>query len=518
MASTTKGKRLGYRLFSWIRLCFALGVLLLFLRVFTSSLLRWQDLRVVLMNLQLSGALARGGAFGLAVVAGLGVAALFGRWYCSILCPFGTIQEAVHRVARRLKIGEKTGRYVSPWRIRYVLPLLAGAGFLLEIIPFFVPMDPIANFGHGVRGVFILATEVSGRREGFEAVSPLIWGNLAVFAVILSLAALRGRRFCDWCPVGTLLGLCARVAPFGMKLDRATCVSCGSCERACPMNCVESKSKTLDRDRCVLCLSCAGSCSFGALNYGFVPFLPSAEKTPALWEKRDNTERRVFLQRMGGVFIYMGGLAYLVGPALRNLRSRALDHLSDAAGFIDRVLPPGAVSRSHCSSRCIGCLACVAACPVGILRTDRTPRPQLDYTFGYCQYNCTECGRVCPTGALLPLSRDDKRRTRIALSNLTLPNCVVVAKRQSCGACAEVCPTHALRMVPLGDGSPLTIPSFDSDYCIGCGGCLNVCPAEPKAFTVTGVSPQITTPGMRPSEPSEEFSFPSPAMGDDFPF
>jgi ferredoxin len=504
MAATPKRKRLRYKILAWLRLGFALGFLALFLRVFTSSLLRLQDLRVELMSMQFSGDLARG-ILGHATL-GLVVAALFGRWYCSLFCPFGTLQEAVRRTAGGRK-GRKRGRYIAPLRIRYVLPLLVGLGFFLDITAFFLPMDPIANFGHGVRGVFILVT------EGIAAVSPLVWGNLAVFAVILFFAAWRGRRFCDWCPVGTLLGLCARVAPFGMKLDREACVSCGSCERACPMNCVESKSKILDRDRCVLCLSCAGSCSFGALSYGFAPW---AERTPA---PRKTMERRTFLLRMSNVFIYMGGLAYLVGPVLRNMRSRALENLSDAADFIDRILPPGAVSLSHCSSRCIGCLACASACPVGVIRTDRDPRPQLDYAYGYCQYNCTECGRVCPTGALLPLSRDDKRRTRIALSDLTLPNCVVVTRHQSCGACAEVCPTHALRMVPLGDGSPLTIPRFDSDYCIGCGGCLNVCPAEPKAFTVTGVSPQILTPGMRPSEPSDEDEPSLPAaVGDDFPF
>ncbi|MDR1379210.1 MAG: 4Fe-4S binding protein [Synergistaceae bacterium] len=505
MTTTAKRKRLGYRLLSWVRLCFALGVLILFLRVFTSSLLQWRDPRVVLMNAQLSGALARG-AFGLTVVVGLGVATLFGRWYCGVLCPLGTLQEVVRRAARPGRLG-KMNRYITPLRVRYVLPFLVGVGFFLDITAFFTLMDPITNFGHGVRGVFILIT------EGLAAVSPLVWGDLAVFAVILAFAALRGRRFCDWCPVGTLLGLCARVAPFGMKLHRETCVSCGSCERACPMNCIESKSKTLDQGRCVLCLSCVGSCSFGALDYGFIPL---AERSLV---SQKNMERRAFLLRMRSAFIHIGGIVYLAGPILRNVRNRAPDHFSgsDAAGFIDRILPPGAVSLSHCSSRCIGCLACVSACPVGIIRTDQDTRPQLDYTYGYCQYNCTECGRVCPTGALLSLSRDGKRQTRVALSNLTLPNCVVVTRRQSCGACAEVCPTHALRMVPLGDGSSLTIPHFDFDYCIGCGGCLNVCPAEPKVFTVTGVSPQTLTPGIRPPEPPDKPSLPA-VVGNDFPF
>jgi ferredoxin len=399
----------------------------------------------------------------------------------------------------KLFVGRKKlfSKYVSPWRVRYLLPCLAGVGLLLAVFPLFAFMDPIANFGHGVRGFFILITE--------KSVTPLVWVNLIVFTAILTIAAARGRRFCDWCPVGTFLGLCSHTSLFGMKLDREACVSCGNCERACPMNCVDAKGKILRRDRCVLCLNCAGSCVVGALDYGFVPPV-KAIKT-----------RRTFLQKSGSALAYLAGLSYLAGPTLRDLGRFLRGNPSDTAEFIDRIGPPGAVSAEHFASRCIGCLACAAACPVGIIRVDRHFRPQLDYAHGYCQYNCTECGYVCPTEALLPLPRDKKQKTRIALSDFTRANCVVVTRQQSCGACAEVCPTHALRMVPLGDGSPLTVPVFDAEYCIGCGGCFNVCPAIPKAFVVTGISPQVSTPGMRPSE-DEEFESPLPVVTDDFPF
>jgi ferredoxin len=432
----------------------------------------------------------------------LAVAALFGRWYCSAACPLGTAQEIVRRLAKlagRRKIF--FSRYVSPWPLRYLLPCLAGIGLLFALFPLFAVMDPMGNFGHGVRGLFTLVTE--------KSVTPGVGANLAVFAVILAFAAVKGRRFCDWCPVGTLLGLCSRTSFLGMKLDRETCVSCGRCEDACPMNCIDAQNKTLERERCVLCLSCAGHCAVGALDYGFVPSAKRREERGA---------RRTFLQKGAYVLSYLAGLSYLAVPTLRGLGGLLRGKSPDGAAFEDRIGPPGAVSAEHFALRCIGCLACVAACPVGIVRADRSFLPQLDYTRGYCQYNCTECGHVCPTEALRPLSRDEKQRTRIALSDFTRENCVVVTKRQSCGACAEVCPTHALRMVPLGDGS-LTVPVFDAEYCIGCGGCFNVCPAVPKAFVVTGISPQVPTPGMRPSEESEELSLPLPATTDDpFPF
>jgi ferredoxin len=74
-------------------------------------------------------------------------------------------------------------------------------------------------------------------------------------------------------------------------------------------------------------------------------------------------------------------------------------------------------------------------------------------------------------------------------------------------------------MEPLGGGSSLTVPVFDAEYCIGCGGCFHVCPAEPRAFVVTGVTPQVLTPGVRPPDPEDGGAFSLPAGADgEFPF
>jgi ferredoxin len=321
--------------------------------------------------------------------------------------------------------------------------------------------------------------------------------------------------------VGTLLGLLARVAPAGMNMRGDVCVGCGNCERACPMNCVDAANKKLDRDRCVLCLSCAGTCAVGALDYGWTGAAENAGQT-----------RRAFFSKGSGLLASVAGLVYLGSPVARGWRRR-LSRVPGEAGernsrvdtdagtkFLDSVMPPGAQNAGHFPAHCIGCQACVAACPTGIIRTDRIARPELDYTRGYCQYNCTECSHACPAHALRPFAdADEKRRTRIALSDLTRARCVVITRGQSCGACAEVCPTHALRMEPLSDGSLLTAPVFDPVYCIGCGGCLNVCPADPKAFVVRGVATQVRTPGMRQSEADDEGSPVLPmTTGDDFPF
>ena len=496
MSVTAQEKRQRYRVLAWARFCAALVVLALFVRVFTSSLLQWQELRANLMVVQFSGALARGGPLAAVVLGWFAVTALFGRWYCGVVCPLGTVQEVVRKASSLAVQGKLkkflTPKFISPWPLRYIVPVLAGLGLAV--------FDPMGFFGHGIRGFFVLAA------EGLSAAAPLILGTAVVFAAILLLAATRGRRFCDWCPVGIVLGLCSRVAPFGIRLDRNACVACGGCERVCPMNCVNVRRKRLDRDRCVMCLRCTGACPVGALDYGLFSAVDAG--------------RRTFLRKTGNLAAYAAGLVYLAGRPLHRLgRSFLTSRPSAGSAFIDRVLPPGAQNARHFAGHCIGCLACASACSVGIIRADEHYFPYLDYTYGYCQYNCVECGNVCPAGAIHSLPREEKQRTRIALSEFTRPNCVIITRGQSCGACAEVCPTRALRMVPLGDDSPLTVPKFDAEYCIGCGGCLNVCPAEPKAFVVRGVSPQLTTPGMRPTLPEESAETPPlPSTGGDFPF
>jgi ferredoxin len=216
------------------------------------------------------------------------------------------------------------------------------------------------------------------------------------------------------------------------------------------------------------------------------------------------------------------GAAYLLGPGLKlplQPVDRALANLDE--GETLPILPPGAKNPIHYTGRCIACHACVAACPAGIITAKEDLHPHLDYNgaaTAACQFNCVECGRVCPTKAITPLSVEEKHRTRIALSTLYFERCVVNTKHESCGACAEVCPTGALTMAAYSEpGIPfLTRPIYDERYCIGCGACLAACPAEPRAFTLAAVPEQSLTVGSRPPEEAgDELRVEST---DDFPF
>jgi ferredoxin len=299
-----------------------------------------------------------------------------------------------------------------------------------------------------------------------------------------------------------------------MRLRKDVCVSCGACERVCPANCADAKNKTLDGDRCILCLSCAGHCVTGALDY----------RSGGAEDGTGKDGRRAFLRGGGFLsFSAFSGLLYLAG-AVSAFRApgRKPVYETEAGGPQTRnlpvVLPPGAGDVGSFFARCVGCQACAAACPVGVIRLARNAHPSLVYGDDYCQYSCVECGKICPTNAITRLDVETKRRTRAALSNLTLSRCVAVTKNQACGACAEVCPTHALSMVNYDNVPGLTIPSFDGEYCIGCGACLCVCPADPVAFAVKGVPVQTLTPGVRQLREDAGGGVKPMTADDDFPF
>ncbi|GHV73829.1 ferredoxin [Spirochaetia bacterium] len=508
-----------------VRCLIALAVLVLFIYGYLSPSISANGILAPLVKGQFSAVLYGAGIAGFVIVILL-LTLVFGRVFCSVLCPLGASQELFWRVGglfRRKKgkrkdtsqsaagIGvPKPGKperkgivrrgYRPAPRVRYVMPLLVGAGVAFSFAPLMMFFDPISIFGRGI-----------------VALRGLLFGGTAAFSLILAIpmvlilliALFRGRAFCSWCPVGVTLGLFSSAAPLGMKVS-PHCVSCGLCEKKCPTGCIDSRKKTIERDRCVLCFSCVDVCPTGIAAYG-----PQGKAAVS------GEARRVFLKGAGKVSLVCGA-AYLLGPSLK-LFSRPVDlalaNLPE--GETLPILPPGAKNLIHFTSRCIGCHACVAACPANIITAKDDPHPRLDYTgeaTAACQFNCVECGRVCPTGAITRLSVEEKHRTRLALSTLYFERCVVNTRHESCGACAEVCPTGALTMIPYSEpGIPfLTRPVYDERYCIGCGACLAACPAEPRAFTLAAVPEQSLTIGSRPPEESgDELRV---DISDDFPF
>jgi NAD-dependent dihydropyrimidine dehydrogenase PreA subunit len=137
-------------------------------------------------------------------------------------------------------------------------------------------------------------------------------------------------------------------------------------------------------------------------------------------------------------------------------------------------------------------------------------QPFMDYSVEYCNNECTKCGEVCPTGAILPLTVQDKKLEQIGKVVFIKEKCIVYTDKTACGSCSEHCPTQAVKMVPYENG--LTIPETDNEICIGCGACEFACPVLPyTSIFVDGQAVHQVAKAPKQEELKVE-------EGDDFPF
>ncbi|MBO5689899.1 MAG: 4Fe-4S binding protein [Lentisphaeria bacterium] len=417
----------------------------------------------------------------------IGAALLGGRWYCACFCPLGVVQDLASIFRKRYapRKNRKKWRYT----ILAFCVIGAAAGFILPV----TVLDPYSSFGRiADRLIFPMTARISDYLWGtwrMEWITPLephtfsfpvfCWA-LGFFILLAGLAVWRGRWYCDTvCPAGTLLGIAARFSPFKLQIT-GKCIRCGKCEKLCRTGAICIADGKIDFSRCVLCGECAAVCPVNAITYGKTP-----EKEVRF--QPDLPDRRDFLIAAGAT-----AAAAAVGIVSKHAASQPPEPMP--------VMPPGAGSYAEFHAKCTGCGLCAANCPGKTL----TPadlqygfsgmgQMRLDFRLGKCEFECTRCSNICPTGALKPLKELVKQRRKIGSVTFRQDCCIVVRDGEDCGACAEHCPTGALQMIPYK--GKLTIPQVLPEICIGCGSCQYICPASPqKAMTVTGIPVQTEIP------------------------
>ena len=449
---------------------------------------------------------------------------LFGRVYCSAICPLGVMQDVISLLALKIRKKKKYKYSKSHTALRYIFLALPFVFILFGGIFFVFLLDPYSNFGRifsdlvrplaiGMNNIISILLE----KIDVYAVPPVAYRHFNMAAAIFPVAFLgfiiwisyyHGRLFCNTvCPVGTILGLIARVSVFKIKIDRIACTKCGKCAIVCKANCIDVKNTAVDFSRCIACYNCIKSCPDNGIHYGF-----SYKTKPVPEEAGPDKGKRDFFAKSVIYAIGFLGLSKLASPQPGNNAENKLIRVIKE----NPVSPPGSKGLRHFKLNCTACHLCITACPTSVLQPSFLEygftgmmQPHMDYKTNFCNYECTICGEICPTGAILPLSAEKKKLTQIGRVHFIMKNCVVYTKNTACGSCSEHCPTQAVRMVPyIGD---LTIPEVHPSTCIGCGACEYACPVKPyKAIYVDGNSIHrlAEKPYFKKLETEEQEDFP----------
>ena len=484
-----------------LAIVFWLGITLLFLD-FTGALHGWLGW---MAKIQFLPAVL---ALNVAVIVGLVLLTLvFGRVYCSVICPLGVFQDGVAHLSVALKRKKKNRKPYSyspelnwlrygVWAV-FVIALIAGVQALVALLA------PYSAWGRIVQNLFQpvylwinnLFAAIAERANSYTFYDKEVWlRSLPTFIIavvtlvaVVILAWKNGRTYCNTiCPVGTTLSFFSRFAMFRPMIDTNVCKKCKSCEHHCKASCIDVENQTIDYSRCVGCFNCIDSCKLGGLKYKFA------------WGKKETAGQAGNDDANGGDAgrrAFIAGTALAVGAATLRAQEKKVD--GGFATILDKevperdipVTPPGSKSVKDFYRRCTACQLCVAECPNNVLRpsTDlqHLMQPEMSYERGYCRPECTRCSEVCPTGAIRKITKEEKTQYHVGTARVNRTLCVV-EEGIECGNCARHCPAGAISLVK-DEETGYRRPVVNEERCIGCGACENLCPARPiSAITVNG--------------------------------
>jgi ferredoxin len=420
---------------------------------------------------------------------------LFGRVYCSSVCPLGTIQDITSHIARKNNRKKKFAYTEEYFWLRYLILAITIVLILFGNLILVNLLDPYSNTGRILSQLFNPLVTLINNLAAFtlekfniyllypveiksfyflSALFPLIF-----LITVLYLSYKRGRLYCNTiCPVGTLLGIVSKFTIFKLKIDESTCEGCGVCAKVCKSECIEPATKEIDFSRCVACYNCLDVCPSDSIEYQFISY-KDVQENP-------NESRRNFLSRTSLFFVGLTTTALTQIKIIPKKESKVEVKKNSVSS------PPSSESIEHFTSNCTACHLCITACPTKVLQPSITEygifsifQPFMDYKTSFCNYDCVACSEVCPTSAIMPITKEKKHNIQIGKANFVKENCIVETENTACGACSEHCPTKAVMMVDYKGN--LKIPEVTNKYCVGCGACEYACPTKPyKAIYVDG--------------------------------
>lgn len=457
-------------------------------------------------------------------IAVIGLTLLFGRVYCSFLCPLGVLQDIIIFIRKKtgnIKFNTRRAHTKTRYGILITVVLIFCSGSIIGL----TALDPYSNFGrmltHLARPVVIETNNVLVfmlESINIYAVSPVGLKGIALFPLIFSIVILGvivlmslkdGRLYCNSiCPVGTFLGFLSRFSLLKIRFKPSECIHCGACVRACKSHCMDMENQTIDFSRCVVCYNCLDKCPTSAVDYrwAFGKYEPSG---------LEDAGKRDFILQTGAFLLANRSSPLWAGSPIEIYKDSTVPVIQKAP-----VSPPGSLSLENFTNKCTACHLCVSACPTQVLQPSFLEygllgimQPRMDYKASFCNYDCVVCSTVCPNGAIIKQDPEAKKLIQLGKAKFIEQNCVVYTHKTDCGACAEHCPTKAVRMV-MNEDIEKPAPKIDESICVGCGACEFACPTKPHKSIYVESNP-VHGVAQKPKEEKIKIKV---DLKEDFPF
>ena len=208
---------------------------------------------------------------------------IFGRVYCSVICPLGIFQDVVSWLAGKRKKNRFRYSPALSWlrygvMVIFILAMISGLGAWAALIA------PYSAYGRIASNLFAplwqwgnnFLAYLAERAGSYAFYETEVWLRslptfiiaTVTFIILIILAWRNGRTYCNTiCPVGTFLGLISRFSVFKPVIDTSKCNGCGLCARNCKAACINAKVHEIDYSRCVDCMDCIDKCRQGAIRY-----------------------------------------------------------------------------------------------------------------------------------------------------------------------------------------------------------------------------------------------------------